>query len=182
MHDVALHIAALKPLFVSADDVPEEYIASERAIYEAQAAGHPRARAREGRGGQARQAPARRSACSSRSSSATRARRSRAPIEQLRAEIVGRAWARTSRSGDSPCSSLASSAEPGDDARPGAARRGAVFRRVVLKLSGEALMGDEPYGIDPERIAAIARQVHDAHERGRRGRDRRGRRATSSAA
>ena len=29
-----------------------------------------------------------------------------------------------------------------------------MFRRVVLKLSGEALMGDEPYGIDPERIAA----------------------------
>jgi uridylate kinase len=41
-----------------------------------------------------------------------------------------------------------------------------VFHRVVLKLSGEALMGDEPYGIDPVRIAAIARQVHDAHGRG----------------
>ena len=27
-------------------------------------------------------------------------------------------------------------------------------------------MGDEPYGIDPERIAAIARQVHNAVERG----------------
>jgi len=36
----------------------------------------------------------------------------------------------------------------------------------VLKLSGEALMGDEPYGIDPERIAAIARQVKDTHDRG----------------
>ena len=41
-----------------------------------------------------------------------------------------------------------------------------MFRRVVLKLSGEALMGDEPYGIDPERIAAIARQVKDTHDRG----------------
>jgi uridylate kinase len=40
-----------------------------------------------------------------------------------------------------------------------------VFSRVVLKLSGEALMGDEPYGIDPARMAAIARQVLDAHER-----------------
>jgi len=41
-----------------------------------------------------------------------------------------------------------------------------VFDRVVLKLSGEALMGDEPYGIDPGRIAGIARQVKDATERG----------------
>ena len=41
-----------------------------------------------------------------------------------------------------------------------------MFSRVVLKLSGEALLGDEPYGIDPERIAAIARQVHGAVSRG----------------
>jgi uridylate kinase len=34
-----------------------------------------------------------------------------------------------------------------------------VFERVLLKLSGEALMGGQAYGIDPERIAAIARQV-----------------------
>jgi uridylate kinase len=43
---------------------------------------------------------------------------------------------------------------------------GSAFSRVVLKLSGEALMGDEPYGIDPGRIAAIARQVNEAHSRG----------------
>jgi uridylate kinase len=35
------------------------------------------------------------------------------------------------------------------------------YSRVVLKLSGEALLGDESYGIDPDRIAAIARQVQD---------------------
>ncbi len=60
---------------------------------------------------------------------------------------------------------MASSGEPGDDARPAPAS-GAVFGRVVLKLSGEALMGDAPYGIDPERIAVVARQVHAAVERG----------------
>jgi len=60
---------------------------------------------------------------------------------------------------------LASSGEPGDDPRP-AVRPGAAFDRVVLKLSGEALMGGEPYGIDPERIAVIARQVHEAVARG----------------
>jgi uridylate kinase len=40
------------------------------------------------------------------------------------------------------------------------------FRRILLKLSGEALMGCEPYGIDPERVGAIAREVHALNERG----------------
>jgi uridylate kinase len=40
------------------------------------------------------------------------------------------------------------------------------FRRILLKLSGEALMGSEPYGIDPERVDAIAREVHALNERG----------------
>jgi uridylate kinase len=34
-----------------------------------------------------------------------------------------------------------------------------VFKRVLLKLSGEALMGELDYGADPVRIAAIGRQV-----------------------
>jgi uridylate kinase len=33
------------------------------------------------------------------------------------------------------------------------------YKRVLLKLSGEALMGDQSYGIDPERIHAVAKQV-----------------------
>lgn len=52
VHDVALHIAALKPRFVSVADVPEDYTASERAIYEAQAQDipeHARERAVEGK-------------------------------------------------------------------------------------------------------------------------------------
>ena len=52
VHDVALHIAALKPRFVSADEVPEEYKASERAIYAEQAKDvpeHARERAVEGK-------------------------------------------------------------------------------------------------------------------------------------
>ena len=35
------------------------------------------------------------------------------------------------------------------------------FRRILLKLSGEALMGDRDYGQDPDRISAIARAVHE---------------------
>jgi uridylate kinase len=41
-----------------------------------------------------------------------------------------------------------------------------VFRRILLKLSGEALMGQLDYGADPERIAAIAEQVHRVADRG----------------
>jgi uridylate kinase len=41
-----------------------------------------------------------------------------------------------------------------------------AFKRILLKLSGEALMGDLPYGADRERIAAIARQVKTVADRG----------------
>jgi uridylate kinase len=41
-----------------------------------------------------------------------------------------------------------------------------AFSRVLLKLSGEALMGDLEYGADPDRIAAIADQVHRVQQRG----------------
>jgi uridylate kinase len=40
-----------------------------------------------------------------------------------------------------------------------------AFRRVLLKLSGEALMGDLEYGADPERIARIAASVKLVTER-----------------
>ena len=33
------------------------------------------------------------------------------------------------------------------------------FRRVILKLSGESLMGDREYGVDPKTVSAIAREV-----------------------
>ena len=35
----------------------------------------------------------------------------------------------------------------------------AKFKRVLLKLSGEALMGDHSYGIDPSVLNSIARQL-----------------------
>jgi uridylate kinase len=35
----------------------------------------------------------------------------------------------------------------------------AAFRRVLVKLSGESLMGDEAYGIDPDRVRAVAGQL-----------------------
>ena len=41
-----------------------------------------------------------------------------------------------------------------------------AFRRVLLKISGEALMGDLEYGTDPETVDAIAREIVELHETG----------------
>jgi len=41
---------------------------------------------------------------------------------------------------------------------------GAPYRRVLLKVSGEALMGDASYGIDAPTVARIAEQIRDAAE------------------
>jgi uridylate kinase len=41
-----------------------------------------------------------------------------------------------------------------------------VFTRVLLKISGEALMGELEYGTDPDRVRQIAAQVHDLNGRG----------------
>ena len=41
-----------------------------------------------------------------------------------------------------------------------------AFRRILLKLSGEALMGDLAYGADPDRIRAIAVAIERVHARG----------------
>src|SRR5207248_8500627 len=41
-----------------------------------------------------------------------------------------------------------------------------AYRRVLLKLSGEALMGDREYGTDPVRIQAIAAEVAAVHGEG----------------
>jgi uridylate kinase len=40
------------------------------------------------------------------------------------------------------------------------------YKRVLLKLSGEALGGDQGYGIDPNTITAIAREVKQVVELG----------------
>lgn len=40
------------------------------------------------------------------------------------------------------------------------------YKRVVLKLSGEALAGAQGFGIDPETIQSIARQIKDVCELG----------------
>jgi uridylate kinase len=39
------------------------------------------------------------------------------------------------------------------------ARASTAFRRALLKLSGESLMGDREYGVDPRTVTSIAREV-----------------------
>ena len=40
----------------------------------------------------------------------------------------------------------------------------AVYKRIVLKLSGEALEGSRDFGIDPEVVKSIARQIKEVHD------------------
>jgi len=41
-----------------------------------------------------------------------------------------------------------------------------VFRRILLKLSGEALLGSRGFGVDAEVVHRIAQEVHDVHQLG----------------
>lgn len=40
------------------------------------------------------------------------------------------------------------------------------YKRILLKLSGEALMGNRQYGIDPERLAEYAQEIKSVIEEG----------------
>jgi uridylate kinase len=40
------------------------------------------------------------------------------------------------------------------------------YKRVLLKLSGESLMGEKQYGIDENRLSQYANQIKEAHELG----------------
>jgi uridylate kinase len=47
-----------------------------------------------------------------------------------------------------------------------AAEEAPAFHRVLLKLSGEAMMGEKQYGLDPERIGAIAAEIVEVQRSG----------------
>src|ERR1041384_5892421 len=40
------------------------------------------------------------------------------------------------------------------------------YRRVLLKLSGEGLMGSREYGLDPAMVAMVAQEIRTVHEMG----------------
>lgn len=41
-----------------------------------------------------------------------------------------------------------------------------TYKRVMLKISGEALMGDQGYGLHPPTVQRIAREVQAVHRLG----------------
>lgn len=53
-----------------------------------------------------------------------------------------------------------------DEAAAIARAEGAPYRRVLLKLSGEALLGDREYGIDPKKVREISEEIVAVHEAG----------------
>jgi uridylate kinase len=58
---------------------------------------------------------------------------------------------------------------PDRDERPSRQPRAAGslrYRRVLLKISGEALLGDRPYGVDPEFCGFIADELKKTYELG----------------
>ena len=40
------------------------------------------------------------------------------------------------------------------------------YRRILLKLSGEALMGNQSHGIDPKRIDKYAKEIKKVFDKG----------------
>ena len=41
-----------------------------------------------------------------------------------------------------------------------------AFKRVLIKLSGESLLGSLAYGTDPEKVRAVAAEIAEVHRRG----------------
>ena len=41
-----------------------------------------------------------------------------------------------------------------------------MYKRILLKLSGESLMGSQSHGIDPQRLQEYAQQIKAVHEMG----------------
>ena len=69
----------------------------------------------------------------------------------------------------SPSTSVPSATvEPRTDvsARPTGKDGGPKYRRILLKLSGEALLGNRQYGVDPAFCAFVARQVAEVRRLG----------------
>jgi uridylate kinase len=58
------------------------------------------------------------------------------------------------------------SAVPGEAVEPAPEGVAPPFRRVLLKLSGESLMGDREYGVDPKTVNQIAGEVVAVHALG----------------
>ena len=154
--DVALHIAASpQTRFVSEDEVPEDVRDGRGPRLRAAGGRQARERAPADRRGQAQEVARRGRAAQPAHVNARQVRgqddraAARRPLGQDGRERRHQAL-RALRGG-----------RVSDPARPGAA-----FRRILIKLSGESLMGSLDYGTDPARLGAVAEQIKVVHERG----------------
>ena len=50
--------------------------------------------------------------------------------------------------------------------KPGKGQPSTKYKRVLLKISGEALMGDQGYGLHPPTVVRIANEVKSVHDLG----------------
>jgi uridylate kinase len=63
-----------------------------------------------------------------------------------------------------PLCNCSSSSQKGRPAMTDASKT--TYKRVMLKISGEALMGDQGFGLHPPTVERIAREVQSVHEMG----------------
>ena len=155
--DVAMQVAAANPLYVAREQVPGSVVEKEREIYREQVADQkkPAPGPRQDRRGQARQVLHR--------DLPPRAAVHQGPLgqdEDERSGGSGDGQARRARAREAlrPLPGRRGLSRPG---RPLMPEPGAVpaYRRIVLKLSGEALAGRQGYGIDPEILARVADEI-----------------------
>ena len=151
--DIALHVAASPTArWVSEDEVPRGRKEAELRVFEQQADRQAGEHPPEDRRGQAQEVARRRRAAQPAPRQRRQARRQddradpRRPLGQDRRERRHPALHPLRRRR--------------------VMRPRPVFQRVLLKLSGEALMGALDYGTDPERVAAVASQIKHVHDRG----------------
>ena len=150
--DVAIHIAAMNPQHVSLEDIPEEDVANERRILEekAKADGKPDDIVAKIVDGQIKKW----------ASEIVLLDQQHFNEEQVRGQDdrgPARRGCRQDRR-ERPHRPLRA-LRGGTGVGPALAEAG--FNRILLKLSGEALMGDLDYGTDPEQIERIANQVRE---------------------
>ena len=171
--DLALHIAAAAPMAVTEEEVPAEDREREERIAIEQAADRPenvRERIVTGKVDKWLD-----EVVLLRQKHVNEDKHGGKTIEELRAGAGRRDAARTSSSAASLGSRSAAEAVASVSPQPPSAAAPA-YRRILLKLSGEALMGDLEYGTDPERVQAIASRDRGRSPARRGGRDRRRRR------
>ena len=171
--------SALHAEYPSIDAIPADVLEAKQAALLADdvGAGQARGRPREDRRGPAQEVvPAGR---------ADRAAVPRHRADRGRADHRSRSRrsARTSGCAGSPGSRSGRSCDRAEVADPATARGRTApaesrpgYRRILLKLSGEALLGERQYGVDPAFCAFIARQVAEVHATRRADRHRRRRR------